>query len=471
MDTESASAVVDGGNSNQLSKRGWKVSIFVLAMASLVTAIDLTIISVALPTVENDLALSPAAGQWVVNAYLISFTVMLIPGGMLGDRIGQIRGLNLGLITFAVGSLMCAVAGDETLIIVGRAVQGLGAAVLMPCIQALVTRVAPPGKTGTAFGIYAAVSAVGLAAGPLLGGVIVEYVDWRWIFYINPLILIPLLVLVHVYLRQAGEGVDSGRKRVVDWAMLKRPSLRSGLWLIFFVRIPLIWIFIYSGIYFQSVLGMSPATAGLAILPGIAGIAIGGLASGRLKDKIGWRMPTVAGFIGVVGCLILLGFALTWQSYVAIVIPMFILGIAVNMATTPVNVHAITDADELQRGMISGTMTVSAQAGNTVGSVVLGGITNALVLAGITATAGYSANEIYGQIQHPAKSSSLPQAALDSGQQAFADGMATASFIGAALVLAALLLAWAMRMFKDPGTPPAKSGQSAAGSDAASATV
>ena len=86
MDTESASAVADGGNSNQLSKRGWKVSIFVLAMASLVTAIDLTIISVALPTVENDLELSPAAGQWVVNAYLISFTVMLIPGGMLGDR-------------------------------------------------------------------------------------------------------------------------------------------------------------------------------------------------------------------------------------------------------------------------------------------------------------------------------------------------------------------------------------------------
>ncbi|MFM9139804.1 MAG: MFS transporter, partial [Solirubrobacterales bacterium] len=83
----------DGGG---LSKKGWKVSIFVLAMTSLVTAIDLTIISVALPTVEQDLNLSPSAGQWVVNAYLISFTVLLIPGGMFGDRIGQIRGLNLG---------------------------------------------------------------------------------------------------------------------------------------------------------------------------------------------------------------------------------------------------------------------------------------------------------------------------------------------------------------------------------------
>ena len=103
-------AVGDGGG---LSKRGWKVSILVLALASLVTAIDLTIIAVALPTVEDELGLSPAAGQWVVNAYLISFTLLLIPGGMFGDRIGQIRGLNVGLVIFAIGSVMCGAAGDE----------------------------------------------------------------------------------------------------------------------------------------------------------------------------------------------------------------------------------------------------------------------------------------------------------------------------------------------------------------------
>jgi predicted MFS family arabinose efflux permease len=158
----------------------------------------------------------------------------------------------------------------------------------------------------------------------------------------------------------------------------------------------------------------------------------------------------------VSGCLVVLGFALPAESYVLILIPMFFLGIAVNFATTPVNVQAITDADEMERGMISGTMTVSTQAGNTLGSMVLGAITNSLVLAGITATAGYSATQIYDQIQHPSDSSSLPASALEEGQKAFADGMATTSFIGAAIILVALLLAWAMRMFKDPGKPPEK---------------
>ncbi len=452
------------GSSGGLSKRGWKVSILVLALASLVTAIDLTIIAVALPTVEDELGLSPSSGQWVVNAYLISFTVLLIPGGMFGDRIGQIRGLNVGLVVFAIGSVMCGAAGDEKLLISGRAVQGLGAAILMPCIQALVTRVAPEGKKGMAFGIYAGVSAVGLALGPLLGGLLVDTIGWRWIFYINPFILLPLLGLVHVYLRAAGEGRETGKRRLITMEMLRRPSLRSGLWLIFFVRLPLIWIFIYAGIYFQSVLGLNALQTGLAMLPGIVGIAIGGVVAGRLKDKIGWRTPTVFGFLGVAGCLVLLGFALRWESYVAIVIPMFILGIAVNFATTPVNVQAITDANERERGMISGTMTVASQAGNMLGSIIFGSITNALVLAGITSAAaargfpGVSGEQIYSQVQHPSDATStIPREIMETiGYPNFADGMASTAFIGAAIILVALLLAWAMRMFKDPGKPPEK---------------
>ena len=142
----------------------------------------------------------------------------------------------------------------------------------------------------------------------------------------------------------------------------------------------MIWAFIYIGIYFQSVLGYSPFQAGLALIPGIIGIAIGGVVSGRMKDKVGWRPPTIIGYFLVAACLAGIGLALTLESYVLIVIPTFILGIAVNLATTPVNVHAIADADPVERGMISGTMTVAAQAGNTIGSLALGAITNALIL-------------------------------------------------------------------------------------------
>jgi DHA2 family methylenomycin A resistance protein-like MFS transporter len=444
----------EGGNGGGggLSASGWKVSIFVLAMASLVTAIDLTIIAVALPTVEEDLGLSPTEGQWVVNAYLISFTALLIPGGMFGDRIGQIKGMNIGLVIFGIGSLMCGLAGDAPMIIAGRAVQGLGAAILMPCIQALVTRVAPEGKTGTAFGVYAAVSSVGLAVGPLAGGAIVDAISWEWIFLVNPIIIAPLLLLNHVFLRSAGEGIDRNKKRLISAEMLKRPSLRAGLFLIFWIRLPLIWAFIYIGIYFQSVLGYSPLQAGLAMIPGIVGIAVGGIVSGRLKDKIGWRPPTVVGYVLVAVCLASIGFALTLESYPLIVIPTFILGIAINLATTPVNVHAIADADPVQRGMISGTMTVAAQAGNTIGSLILGGITNALILGSLSAKyAKDEAEKIYQQIQHPASSSNLPQSELNEGLKVFSDSMSEAALIGAGILLLALGAAWALRMFKDPG--------------------
>jgi MFS family permease len=440
------------GGGGGLSASGWKVSIFVLAMASLVTAIDLTIIAVALPTVEEDLGLSPTEGQWVVNAYLISFTALLIPGGMFGDRIGQIKGMNIGLVIFGIGSFMCGLAGDATVIIAGRAIQGLGAAMLVPCIQALVTRVAPEGKTGTAFGVYAAVSAVGLAVGPLAGGAIVDAVSWEWIFLVNPIIIAPLLLLNHIFLRSAGEGIDRNKKRLISKEMLKRPSLRAGLFLIFWIRLPLIWAFIYIGIYFQSVLGYSPFQAGLAMLPGIVGIALGGVLSGRLKDKIGWRPPTVIGYLIVAGCLAFIGFALTLESYVLIVVPTFILGIAINLATTPVNVHALTDADPVQRGMISGTMTVAAQAGNTIGSLILGGITNALILGSLTAKyAKDEAEKIYQQIQHPSDNSNLPQSELTDGLQIFADSMSEAAIIGAGIILLALVAAWMLRMFRDPG--------------------
>ena len=128
--TESAAAAGGGG----ISSRGWKVAILILGTASLVTSIDLTIISVALPTIEDSLSLSPSEGQWVVNAYLIVFTLLLIPGGMFGDRIGQIKGMNFGLVVFGIGSLMCGLAPNATVIIAGRVVQGIGAAVLMPCL-------------------------------------------------------------------------------------------------------------------------------------------------------------------------------------------------------------------------------------------------------------------------------------------------------------------------------------------------
>ena len=441
-----------GGGGTGIPSRGWKVAILVLGTASLVTSIDLTIISVALPTIEDDLGLAPSQAQWVVNAYLIVFALMLIPGGMFGDRVGQIRGMNIGMVVFAIGSLMCGLAGGFELIIGGRVVQGLGAAVLLPCLQALVTRVAPPDKTGVAFGVYIAVGAVGMAIGPLVGGVIVDAVSWNWIFLINPIIVGPLLLLGHVYLRGAGEGPDRNRERFISWEMLRRPSLRSGLFLVFWIHVPLIWIFIYTGTYLQTVLGYDALRAGLALLPGVLGMGIGGVVSGRLKDRVGWRSPTIAGYVTVAACLAVIAYAFTLESYAQIVIPMFLLGVGMNLASTPVNVLAITDADPVERGMISGTMTVAVQSGLAAGSLFLGAVTNALVRSALTAGVGSSEGQkIDSQIQHPAESSTLPAGDLDTGLRVFSDSIAQVSLIGAGIVVLALLAAWLLRMFRNPG--------------------
>jgi len=441
-----------GGGGAGIPSRGWKVAILVLGTASLVTSIDLTIISVALPTIEDDLGLAPSQAQWVVNAYLIVFALMLIPGGIFGDRVGQIRGMNIGMVVFAIGSLMCGLAGGFELIIGGRVVQGLGAAVLLPCLQALVTRVAPPDKTGVAFGVYIAVGAVGMAIGPLVGGVIVDAVSWNWIFLINPIIVGPLLLLGHVYLRGAGERPDRNRERFISWEMLRRPSLRSGLFLVFWIHVPLIWIFIYTGTYLQTVLGYDALRAGLALLPGVLGMGIGGVVSGRLKDRVGWRSPTIAGYVTVAACLAVIAYAFTLESYAQIVIPMFLLGVGMNLASTPVNVLAITDADPVERGMISGTMTVAVQAGLAAGSLFLGAVTNALVRSALTAGVGSSEGQkIDSQIQHPAESSTLPAGDLDTGLRVFSDSIAQVSLIGAGIVVLALLAAWLLRMFRNPG--------------------
>ena len=133
-------------------------------------------------------------------------------------------------------------------------------------------------------------------------------------------------------------------------------------------------------------------------------------------------------------------------------IPMFLLGVGMNLASTPVNVLAITDADPVERGMISGTMTVAVQSGLAAGSLFLGAVTNALVRSALTAGVGSSEGQkIDSQIQHPAESSTLPAGDLDTGLRVFSDSIAQVSLVGAGIVVLALLAAWLLRMFRNPG--------------------
>src|SRR3954469_10190962 len=167
------------------------------AIGSLMAALDTLVVSTALNRTRLDLGASVAQLEWTVNAYNLSFAVLLITGAALGDRFGRRRMYATGLTVFAVASAACALAPNVGLLIAARAIQGVGAALLMPLALALLSAAFPPDKRGVAIGMFSAITGIAVALGPLVGGAVVEGISWEWIFWVNVpigLIVAPLVL-------------------------------------------------------------------------------------------------------------------------------------------------------------------------------------------------------------------------------------------------------------------------------------
>ena len=147
--------------------------------------LDNTVVNVALPSIRSDLGISVSELEWVVNAYALTFGVLLLTGGKLADLLGRRAIFIAGLVIFTGASLWCGLAGGAASLIAARTVQGVGAALMNPATLSIITATFPPRLRGTAIGIWAGVSALALAIGPLVGGVITERISWSWIFFVN----------------------------------------------------------------------------------------------------------------------------------------------------------------------------------------------------------------------------------------------------------------------------------------------
>src|SRR5690349_13895043 len=182
-------------------------------LGSTIAYMDESVVDVALPAIQSDLATSITLIQWVINAYTLCLSALLLLGGAAGDRFGRRRVFVIGVVIFAAASVACGFSQSTTQLIVARATQGVGAALLVPCSLAIIGASFDDAERGKAIGIWAGFSAVAGAVGPLLGGAIVDHITWRWIFLINPLLALPT---IWITLRHVPESYDRSSAGL-DW--------------------------------------------------------------------------------------------------------------------------------------------------------------------------------------------------------------------------------------------------------------
>ncbi len=392
-----------------------------VCVGQFMVVLDLSIVNVALPSMQRDLSFSTPGLQWVVNAYALAFGGFLLLGGRAADLFGRRRIFMLGLVLFAGASLVCAVAQNQFMLVGARALQGLGAAVLSPATLTILTMTfRAPAERSRALGIWSAMAAVGGASGALLGGILTDLLSWRWIFYINIPIAAAALVAARIVLtetRAEGErppldvpgaiAVTGGLVALVyavagtsthAWSSAATvvPLLVSGACLAAFVvieakiaRAPLMpfalfrsrglsaanlamffaggamfsmWFFI--SLYLQDVLRFSPLVTGVGFLPQTAAIAIGAQVSGRLVPRYGARLPLLTGILLSSSGLEWLSRAGPTGSYWGSVFGGATLAtFGMGLAITPLAFAATAGVAPTQAGLASGVLNTSRQIG------------------------------------------------------------------------------------------------------------
>jgi EmrB/QacA subfamily drug resistance transporter len=427
------------------SERTKRLALIAAILASTIAAVDSSAVNVALPAISRDLGGGFAAQQWVSNSYLLTLSALILLAGSLTDRLGERRVFTAGVAGFGIGSALCALAPSVGVLIVARALQGVSGALLTPAALAIIVAVFPKAQRGGAIGRWTAWGGIGILAGPLIGGQIVDSASWRWIFVINvPLVLIAL-ALARVAVPGRTEGAGSAR---IDWTgaalaaaglagvsfgLIEQPvlgwsdpavwgALGGGLILLaVFVRFeahthaPMLPLGLfarrnfavtnaqtfamYGGIgllgffvtiYLQQVAGYSALKSGVTGLVPTAVMFLLSARMGRLADRYGARWFLVVGPL-----LVAAGFGLmqrygTSVSLVGDVLPallVFSLGLA--LTVSPLTATVLADASESDAGIASAVNNAIARTAGLVSVAAVGAIVSAYYGALLNARLGH----------------------------------------------------------------------------------
>ena len=413
--------------SRQGSGSAWLLA--VCCVAQFMVILDLSIVNVALPSIQSSLGFSSPDLQWVVDAYAITFAGFLMLGGRAADRFGQRRMLVAGLILFGLASLAGGAAPDQGVLIGARAVQGLAGALMAATSLAIITASFPPGpKLHRAIGLWAAMNGLGGAAGVLLGGIITEVLSWRWVLLINPPIALVTALVAYAVVaerRRARDDaapfdlagavtltvgqmvlvygvVEAGLKGwdtfaalgsialgvvllgcfgviesrvasapLIPFKELTRPlRLANTIVLLFSAALFPMWF--VSSLYLQQVLGLSPLHTGLIFLPMTLTIMFVASRAGRLVSHFGVRSVLGGGLIMLAGGLLLLTrIGSSGSPIVYVMIPGLLTAAGIAMSIVPSTIAATQGAKEGQAGLASGLVNTSRQVGGGLGLALL----------------------------------------------------------------------------------------------------
>lgn len=406
------------------------LTLAVVAGGLFLAVMSTTVVSVALPTIGTDLDASPTDLEWIVDAYVVVYASLLLPGGALGDRLGR-KGLFLsGVGLFGLGSAITALAPSVVVLLVGRVIQGLGPALLVPGSLTIIRATFEnPRQRALAIGLWSTASGLALAVGPALGGLIVEHAGWRWVFGFNvPLAAVLVAVAAHFVPRLgrttvahrfdwAGATLSTGAiaalafaviegqsngwaspevlgafalgagagaaflacerrlaSPLIDVSLFTRPAFAAANLAAFVIFFAFVGAIVYFSAYFQAVQGHSPVSAGFDVAAiGIA-YAVATVIAGKLVGRIGERVPLVVGLViagaATLGLLRLqagTGIGAIWWNFA-------LLGAGVGLCSTPMSTIAMSAVEVSRAGMASAVVNSLRQVGQVFGVAVLGAL-------------------------------------------------------------------------------------------------
>jgi len=408
--------------------------------------LDVTIVNVALPAIQRQIGGSLAGLQWVVDAYTLALAAIMLTAGSAADRVGARRTFTLGLAAFAAGSAACAVAPQLGVLIAARAVQGLGASAMLPCSLALLVHQFPdPSQRARALGVWGGMGSLGVALGPVAGGVLVTVAGWRSIFLVNVPICLLTIVLLRRYVTEspknpgrradlpglllgmtmlaaltasfvtAGQqgwlaplpGALLGAGLVTGWlflraerrqphpllplALFKSPNFSGATAVGFVFNLVLYGSLLCLSLYLQEARHVPVLATGLLLLPSSVVVGLGSLASGRLTARLGPRPPMIAGLALAAAGTALLATAGTTTPLALIVADSMLIGL-ISLAMPAMTAAVVGAAGREHAGVASGVLNTARQAGGALGVAVLGSLLDhalSLRVPLLVATAGY----------------------------------------------------------------------------------